>query len=1154
MKSIVRKVTSTALAAAMILSLTPAFDISSSAASVPEGFVYTKGTKFMCDGAPYYYGGTNCYYLIYKEKDAVQNVLDDCKTMGLNVIRTWGNLDVGVKAENFSESNPVFNNNRDGVGQKDGVYFQYFDKALNKPVVNEGANGLQRLDYVIAEAEKRDLKLIITFTNYWEAFGGMDQYCMWMKEAGLGDYKRNAFYTNETMKSWYKNYINTLLNHKNAYTGEKLKDSEAVFAWELCNEPRVDSSFGDTNNPNETDMGCKKDILYNWAKEMSEYVKSVDPNHMVSVGDEGFFNYGKTNDEINEIGVDSYFAFTGDSGVDFDKLMSIDTIDFGTPHMYCDQWNMAWKPDSQGIGSQINNGKDDDMDWLKMHAKSAQKANKPVILEEFGLSSQNCNIISQNDKSARDPYYKKWLDLLDGTSFDGEYEFQGFTYWMIGSRGSDKDGFPNGYYPDWDGYTIYGNAEDDAKENPKSNARQLIIESAAKMNAKRICNIVDPDEISFDKSNAKDVVLTAKMKMGSPSSVKLNDEVLPSSAYSINGTTITIKSSYLKDLEPSKYVFTLNCTDGNSPTFTIDVDDSSVQPVELDKESVTIDKNPKKCSDVKINMTLNGSQLKGINNKGTSLVQGSDYTVSGNTVTIKKSYLKTLEKGDAVLTFDFTPAKDKDLAITVLDTTGEDEFDVFDSYSSSDDIWSAYTKNSNGNDVSLSIATKNGSKALAFGYNVSQPTYCGITKDVNKKFSSYKGVYLWVEGDGSGNKLTLQLQDSDGRYRETYIPLNFTGGKDIFVPFSDFVAPSWEGGSDKINTEKITKYSIYVDHVDGAQKTSGTIYIDNVIASDSIPNPDPVKKDISDCSVSLSGYSFDYTGSAITPSVTVKDGSTTLKKGTDYTVSYKNNVNVGTATVTVTGMGDYEGSSSINFTINSKPVDTKDISRCTITLSSTSFAYTGSAVKPKVTVKNGSTTLTSGTDYVVRYVNNVNAGTATVIIAGKGSYTGRVEKTFKIVKSSSSIANCTISLNKSSFVYTGSAIKPKVTVKSGSKTLTSGTDYVIRYVNNVNVGTATVVISGRGSYTGSTQKTFQITPSTTTSITSCKINLNKQTFSYTGKAVKPTVTVKNGTKVLTSGTDYVVRYLNNVNKGTGTVVISGKGSYSGTTKVTFTIK
>lgn len=86
--------------AAMAVSIVPFADISAYAeyaATHPEGFVYADGSKFMCDGSPYYYGGTNCYYLTYKSKSEVKNVFDDASKMGLKVIRIWGNLDVGKK-------------------------------------------------------------------------------------------------------------------------------------------------------------------------------------------------------------------------------------------------------------------------------------------------------------------------------------------------------------------------------------------------------------------------------------------------------------------------------------------------------------------------------------------------------------------------------------------------------------------------------------------------------------------------------------------------------------------------------------------------------------------------------------------------------------------------------------------------------------------------------------------------------------------------------------------------------------------------------------------------------------------------------------------------------------------------------------------------
>ena len=267
-----KRLASTALATAMTLTALPVsvFLISTDAeAGVPNGFAYTQGTRFMLDGSPFYYAGTNCYYLTFKSQEAVDSVFKDAEAMGLKVIRVWGNLDVGVKTGTTdSEGKPVFTNNNDGPGEKDGIYFQYFDKDLGKPVINEGKDGLQKLDYALYQAEKHGIKLLITFTNYWDAFGGMGQYVKWAEELGITGLKKDDFYTNETLKGWYKDYVNGLLNHTNQYTGRKLKDEPSVFAWELANEPRCN-----------TDAQCKDNILYNWAKEMSEYVKRRPESH-----------------------------------------------------------------------------------------------------------------------------------------------------------------------------------------------------------------------------------------------------------------------------------------------------------------------------------------------------------------------------------------------------------------------------------------------------------------------------------------------------------------------------------------------------------------------------------------------------------------------------------------------------------------------------------------------------------------------------------------------------------------------------------------------------------------------------------------------------------------------------------------------------------
>ncbi len=133
-----------------------------------------------------------------------------------------------------------------------------------------------------------------------------------------------------------------------------------------------------------------------------------------------------------------------------------------------------------------------------------------------------------------------------------------------------------------------------------------------------------------------------------------------------------------------------------------------------------------------------------------------------------------------------------------------------------------------------------------------------------------------------------------------------------------------------------------------------------------------------------------YTGSAIEPTVTVKDGRKTLTAGTDYTVTYKDNTNVGTATATVTGTGNYTGSVETKFNITAKALTAsmvRDIAAQT---------YTGSPIVPELTVKDGETALSKDTDYTVKYQNNLNAGTATVTLTGKGNYSDSVSKTFTI--------------------------------------------------------------------------------------------------------------------------------------------------------------
>ena len=314
---------------------------------------------------------------------------------------------------------------------------------------------------------------------------------------------------------------------------------------------------------------------------------------------------------------------------------------------------------------------------------------------------------------------------------------------------------------------------------------------------------------------------------------------------------------------------------------------------------------------------------------------------------------------------------------------------------------------------------------------------------------------------------------------------------------------------------------------------------------------------------------WDYTGEAIEPEVTVKDGDKVLVEGVDYKVSYENNVDASEeAIVRIDGLGNYNDNRKIKFTINKVQID---ISGYYAEINPDTVVYNGEAQQPAVTVKKAARSIGNlefGTEFTVGYMLNgvpvtapVEVGVYTVVIEGVGNFTGQIASVpdFTIVPKSVTSEDVTVTLDPTSKVYTGSEITVDVTVKDGDKVLVEGTDYIVEYVNNVNVGTATVKVTGLGNYKDVKEATFEITPMDITNFTA---SIEPESKTY-GDSVKPEVTVKdNSSNALTEGKDYEVSYVIDgneveepVNAGTYTVVIKGIGNYTGTvdTDLTFTI-
>ncbi|MCL5256793.1 MAG: cellulase family glycosylhydrolase [Chloroflexi bacterium] len=357
--------------------------------SAPSPFVQRSGTQFTLDGQVFRFGGANAYYISFDSQATVDDALQRAAAMNLKVIRVFGYHDHG----SLDGSVPTVD-----VGGWNDIYFQYWDPATGKPAYNDGPGGLQRLDYAIDKAGKLGIKLIVTLTDNWNYHGGIDQYVTW-----YGLPYHDDFYSDARCKQAYKDYVNHVLNRVNSISGVRYKDDPAIMAWELANEPRL---TGRSDIPS-SGKGTAATIT-SWVQEMSAYVKSVDPNHLVSVGDEGFFNRPGADD----------WTYNGSQGVDSEALTNVPTVDFGVFHLYPELWEK-----SNDWGNQ----------WISDHAQLSQSSGKPVLLEEFGLQ----------DKSARNTVYKSWMDQLYQDSLSG------FMFWTLGAI------YPNGTpWPD-DGFMIY---------------------------------------------------------------------------------------------------------------------------------------------------------------------------------------------------------------------------------------------------------------------------------------------------------------------------------------------------------------------------------------------------------------------------------------------------------------------------------------------------------------------------------------------------------------------------------------------------------------------------------------------------------------------------------------------------------------------------
>jgi mannan endo-1,4-beta-mannosidase len=357
------------------MSLVAILWLSSTDAPAQNGFVGTRGTQFVRDGKPFPVAGTNNHYLTFGSAEEVTRVLDDAVALQMNVIRTFIQPVIGSPDGRGMPTIWDFKSKAESSNLGvNGNYLIYWDAARGEMAINEGPSGMQRLDFLLGEARKRNLLLIIAFLDFWDYTGGAQQMRAWYGSAD----KSTFFFEDERTKRNYKDLVSRVINRVNSINGIRYRDDPTIFAWELMNEPNAEPAS----------------LYQSWVAEMSAYVKSLDPNHLVSTG------HANVTSRIADL--------------------SIPTVDFGTWHGYPLYYNLTV--------TQFNA-------LIKEFCSIARMRNKPVLLEEFGYARSNKDHVAA---------YRMWLDTLQRNP-----DCAGWLVWRLVSR-QDHGRFPKDDHDQFD--------------------------------------------------------------------------------------------------------------------------------------------------------------------------------------------------------------------------------------------------------------------------------------------------------------------------------------------------------------------------------------------------------------------------------------------------------------------------------------------------------------------------------------------------------------------------------------------------------------------------------------------------------------------------------------------------------------------------------
>jgi mannan endo-1,4-beta-mannosidase len=383
--------------------------IASSTAS--SQFVAVQDGKFVRAGHPYYFVGANFWQgMNLAINDASGNrprlieELDRLEQLGVTNLRIMASSE-GSNTEPYRML-PALMNVSPGI-----VYdLRVFDG----------------LDFLLAQIGEHGMTAVLVLNNFWQWSGGMAQYVSWHTGTPIpypGDWGAfmdyaARFYTCAECQTWYRGHIATLIERTNPYTGLKYRDDPAIFAWELANEPRR--------------------YPESWIDDTAAYIKSLDPNHMVTTGSEG-----------SPPGETQNFITTHDSVY----------IDYATIHIWPQNW--GWYDPSQP--TRYDRAEQRARAYFQQHAAGAASLGKPLVLEEFGLA-RDWEPLHQiydpvSPTSYRDLFYTAMYDEVYASISEGGFA-AGDNFWAWSGQSRPGDpwvGDPPHETPGW--YSVYNTDE-----------------------------------------------------------------------------------------------------------------------------------------------------------------------------------------------------------------------------------------------------------------------------------------------------------------------------------------------------------------------------------------------------------------------------------------------------------------------------------------------------------------------------------------------------------------------------------------------------------------------------------------------------------------------------------------------------------------------